>query len=83
MPDRPEYDSFFSELLTDGPDLPPLPHYEGGEGADQLLMQYGFLIVAGDGACPGQASDLRLRRAGYSLYYGPNHSCNVEMPLRS
>eukprot|EP00959_Pyramimonas_sp_CCMP1952_P330358 6917144-Pyramimonas_sp.AAC.1 len=29
MPDRPEYDSFFSELLPDGPDPPPPPRYEG------------------------------------------------------
>eukprot|EP00959_Pyramimonas_sp_CCMP1952_P317897 6652575-Pyramimonas_sp.AAC.1 len=83
MPDRPEYDAFFGELLPDGPGPPPPPHCENGGGAEQLLLQDGFVIVAGDGACPGQASDLRLRRSGYSWYYGHNHSCNVEMPLRS
>eukprot|EP00959_Pyramimonas_sp_CCMP1952_P021024 443324-Pyramimonas_sp.AAC.1 len=83
MPDRPEYDAFFGELLPDEPDLPPPPHYENGGSAEQLPINNGFAIVAGDGACPGQASDLRLRRSGYSLYHGHNHSCNVEMPLRS
>ena len=42
----------------------------------------GYIIVAGDGACPEGQSDYRINRAGAGLFYGTNHSHNSDWEIQ-
>eukprot|EP00959_Pyramimonas_sp_CCMP1952_P232699 4863112-Pyramimonas_sp.AAC.1 len=81
MPDRAECDEFGADLLPEDPSL-PLPSL-AVIVADGYFSDRGFMVVAGDEASPGQASDLRFRRSGYALCCGPGHAMNISMPLTS
>eukprot|EP00959_Pyramimonas_sp_CCMP1952_P206186 4311904-Pyramimonas_sp.AAC.1 len=79
--DRAECDDFGAALLREDTPLPPPPRR--GDQEERTLAESGFIVVAGDGACPGQASDLRFRRNGHALHCGPDRVMNANMPLAS
>jgi len=76
IPDERKFDDFFAEIATgeEEDELEPPPNLE----EDDIMSEdsEGFLIVAGDGACPGGQADRRIVRSGSGLYYGKDHSHN-------
>eukprot|EP00959_Pyramimonas_sp_CCMP1952_P271110 5667934-Pyramimonas_sp.AAC.1 len=60
---RPERDQFSAQLLPEDTPPPRPPHHGDSDEVDIVKTTDGtrFKIVGGDGACPGQANDLRFR----------------------
>ena len=73
IPDEMKLDEIFSQIATGNEEentAVPRPPQE--EEEDKMSEDSeGYLIVAGDGACPGGGNvDNRLTRSGSGLYYG-------------
>ena len=78
IPDDQQLDEKFAEIALGETEeetrteRPPMP-----EESDEMSEDSeGFLMVAGDGACPGGQNDMRMVRSGSGLYYGKKHSHN-------
>ena len=69
--DDPELDEWFSRLAGDGQDEEETwPPQEEDDCSDFSYDSDGFIKVAGDGACPNEQGDMKLRGSGAGVYYG-------------
>jgi len=48
---------------------------------DVLYVHKGKVVVAGDGACPHQATAQEMRRSAMCVHYGKDHPANCEEPI--
>eukprot|EP00959_Pyramimonas_sp_CCMP1952_P141728 2966328-Pyramimonas_sp.AAC.1 len=77
--DDDDLDRHFSNIVL-GAQEDPDPAHPRLADADEdatFVDSEGFLVVAGDAAAPAGQIDLRLRRAGWGVHYGPAHSHNA------
>ena len=80
--DDGESDAKFAEVALGAaadPDPPP-PQLEDGD--EMSVDSEGYLVAAGGGPAPSGQCDLRLRRPGRGVFYGPSRSRNTAAPLQ-
>ena len=79
IPDERKLDDAFAEIaLGEREDEMDTERPPNMEDSDKMSEDSeGYLIVAGDGACPGGQKDRRMVRSGSGLHYGEKHSHNI------